>query len=268
MGLVVAEHHARVMSRSSVNRGFFDVPRHRAVVSAGEVELPILYTDASATTVFYSVNFERARSLLAPHGLAPARSPRRGALLAITWFEYRSTSIGSYNELGISLLAAPGRRAPVLPLLRVLTGDARVGFFVLHLPVTTEIARAGGVELYGYPKTVAELPISVDSDVVEGAMVDAGERVLSMRIPLRMGLEVPMIDLVTYSVLGGHLMRTVVPTDCRARVFRSRDATLHVTAPDHPIGRTLQELAPSGKPAGVLHVAKFRSRLPWPELVC
>lgn len=255
------------MREPSRESDFFSVPRHLVRVSAGDVELPILYTEASATTVFYSVSREAARSVLRPHGLAPAEVAFRGAVCAITWFEYRQTSIGAYNEVGISLLAAPGLRPPVLPLVRLMARDPRLGFFVVHLPVTTEIARSGGVDIYGFPKTVCEIPLRFSPTEIEGAIVDGGHEVLSMRIPLSRGLGVPMIDLVTYSTREGRLLRTVVPTRCRAELSRAPSVALALGSAEHPIARTLRELELSRRPLAVLHVPEFRSRLPLPQLL-
>lgn len=255
------------MQEDSGQDDFFRVPRHVLKVGAGEIELPIFYTEASASTVFWLVSAERARSILAPHGLAPAVMAGRRALAAITWFEYRETSIGAYNEVGISLLSAPGRSPPLLPLGRLLLRDPRLGFFVVHLPVTTEIARSGGVDIYGYPKTVCEIPLRFGESAVKGAIVDAGREVLSMRIPVSRGLDVPMIDLVTYSTREGRLLRTIVPTRCRARLFRAPSAKLSLGAEEHAISRTLRELELSPRPLAVLHVPHFRSRLPLPEPV-
>jgi hypothetical protein len=187
--------------------------------------------------------------------------------LALSWFQYRATSIGPYNELGISLLATPGLGFPRMSLLRVLAGDPRLAFFVLHLPVTTEIARAGGVEVYGYPKTLAELPIEWDEHAMKAALVDEGRTVLETDVPLTRGVSVDLIDLSTYSVLDGHLLRTVVPTDCRARLFRSPRASLVWREPEHPVARTLAALEPGPRPRAVLHVPSLRSRLPLPAPV-
>jgi hypothetical protein len=244
---------------------FFTVPQHTVRVSSGEVEFPLFYTDATCTSVFYAANLRVATALLRPHGVSPARVSGGRALLGITWFEYRATSIGPYNELGISVLASSGvERTPRLPLMRVLAGDPRLAFFVLHLPVTTEIARVGGVEVYGFPKTLNELPIEWDEDRLTAALFDQGRAVFEMNVPLGRGVSVGLMDLPTYSTLDGHLMRTVVATDCRARLFRSPRATLVTMQPEHPIARTLAALEPDRRPRAVLHVPKLRSRLPLP----
>jgi hypothetical protein len=243
--------------------GFFDVPKHTVRVGAGEIELPIAYRDATATTVFFPAQPRVARELVEPHGLSPVRLPL-GALLAITWFEYRDTGIGPYNELGISLLVTPTKRKRGVSFPR---GNGGVGFHVLHLPVTTETARSGGVELYGYPKAVNEIPMRVGSDAIEGTLRDAGRDVLSMRIPLRRGLGLRMIDLTTYSVLDGYLMKTVVPTACRARAFQAKGTELRLLDDAHPICRTLRRLMPRPWPRWVLHADPFRSLLPLPVAV-
>jgi hypothetical protein len=179
--------------------------------------------------------------------------------LAITWFCYRDTSIGPYNELGISLLVTPASERGLLPR------RARLGFFVLHLPVTTEVARSGGVELYGYPKTVNEIPIEVGSSSVHGSLRDGGRDVLEMRVPIGGGLNLRMIDLTTYSVLERCVMKTRIATDCRARLSRARGTELVLRDETHPICRTLRRLLPKPRPRWVLHCDPFRSLLPLPE---
>lgn len=235
---------------------FFQVPRHRLRVGAGEIEMPIAYRDATATSVFFPAQPRVARELTEPHGLLPVRLPL-GALLAISWFQYRDTSIGPYGELGVSLLVTPARGG-------LLGRRAHIGFFVLHLPVTTEIARSGGVELFGYPKTLNEIPLRVLPEAVEGSLRQDGREVLCMRIPLRRGIDLPMIDLATYSVLDQCVMRTVIPTCCRARLFAARGTELVLRDQAHPICRTLSRLLPEPWPRWVLHSDPFRSLLPLP----
>jgi hypothetical protein len=145
------------MSRHSA---FFEgVAQVEATIAGEPARLPIFYYDGTAQTAVFAARLGALRALMPDPRIVPARLfPGIGAV-AVSCFEYRDTDIGPYNELAISVvlndppfsLNAPGRA--------VANGLRRrqLHAWVHHLPVTTEIARAGGVELYNYPKFVAAI---------------------------------------------------------------------------------------------------------------
>lgn len=252
--------------RDSDDSAFFDVPTVRVGTSAGELDAPLKYRDGLAATVFFRVDAREANLLLAESGLAAARAGKERALLAITWFEYRDTSIGRYNELSIALLAAPAPKASHRSLLGLLAGERAIGARVLHLPVTTEIARAGGVELFGYPKTVCDISVHADQGTLSATLADGGRPVLEMNVRLGRGVTLPMPDLLTYSTLDGRLLRTRIVTGCKAVVCSARRVRTWLGDREHPIVRTLHRLGlPQRRPAWTLYSDPFRSLLPLPE---
>jgi hypothetical protein len=253
-----------MLRRVNEVESFLGAPTVRVETTAGEVDLPIKYRDAQALTLFWSVSVAEAERALSGTGLCPVRIRPGRAALALTFFEYRDTTIGPYNELSVALLVSPGRGSP-LGLLRLLAGDRALGAHVLHLPVTTNVARAGGVELYGYPKFVAEIPIEVSGGKLHAELVHEGRRVLALDAPLPSGRGVPMPDLVTYSLLDGYLMRTRVRTHCSAIPSRGRGVRLELSDLDHPVARTLRGFGLPAEPSLALLSDPFRSLLPLPE---
>src|SRR5262245_744097 len=122
--------------------------------SGGTCDLPILYRDASQLGLFFRIDLERARALLRDTTVEPW--PILGAAMgAIYAWEYRDSTVGTYNEVGLGIQA---RRRGTRPSLARLGLDVRAqddqGIWVVSLPVTTEAARAAGVEIWGYPKYV------------------------------------------------------------------------------------------------------------------
>src|SRR5262245_12409913 len=101
---------------------FFDaVQQSPARTSAGTCDLPILYRDASQFGVFFRIELERARALLAGTTIEPW--PVLGAALgAIYVWEYRDSTVGSYNEVGLGIQA---RRRGTSPSLVRLGLDMR-----------------------------------------------------------------------------------------------------------------------------------------------
>lgn len=241
---------------------FFDVPTVRQDTSQGTVEMPIRYYDASAVTLLYRVPEGAAAPLLEPHGLR-AMSDRKGrATVAVTWFDYRRTSIGPYNELAVTVMAAPSsaRRGGLRDLL---SPYGLAGGFIVHLPVTTPIANAAGREIWGYPKIVAEMPVDFRNEVMVASLSHEGRRVVSARVPLQRGVMVPTPDISTLSVQGGRVIRTTIRTRCPITLTRGKGAQLTVEAPDHPVGYALEQLRVGEHPTAVLWTHRFQSILPF-----
>jgi hypothetical protein len=146
---------------------------HQVSTSQGEVELPIRYWDVSTAAAVFRVPAETAAELTAPLSVAPVRVGDH-ALAGLVFYEYRHTSVGAYNEVGLTVVSAPphvpGWRLAVDPLRAVRRRD--VGWAVLDLPVTTELANAAGREIWGYPKFVTELPIRFAPHAFHGQVRD------------------------------------------------------------------------------------------------
>lgn len=181
-----------------MKKGLFDGVRQQPhKTSAGEVLLPILYRDASMVNVVYRVPLEPVHALVAGAGLEPVAMGSK-ALLALTVFEYRDSTVGQYNELSVGFVARP-RGA----------GIAATGIWVHLLPVTTEIARAAGKEIWGYPKWVAGIDWARGRSSIRASL----EGELELEVPTGVW-PTPSLGLpfTTYTVLDGRLIRTTFRT--------------------------------------------------------
>src|SRR3990167_4160822 len=145
------------------NAVFFQVPQTRVLVSAGDVQLPILYYDASALYAFFLVEQEKIRELLLDAELEPGMRVGSKAIVGLACYQYRDTSVGVYNEVGLAI--AVSRQDDSLSLggwrdvLASFTHpeERRSGLYVLDLPVTTALANAAGREIWGFPKFVTPI---------------------------------------------------------------------------------------------------------------
>ena len=125
-------------------------------LSTGEtVSLPLV-TDATMTGAAFGADRSGVAALL-PAGLAPVPTARGRAavlLLCVGYGRVGAGEIPAYDEFGV-LVPAVERSASAVPYAGALSG--RVGAYVWTLPVTNEPGRALGVELWGYPKWVADI---------------------------------------------------------------------------------------------------------------
>ena len=137
---------------------FFDGVAQSEVAIAGQAGRgAVFYYDGTAIQAVFVARLGALRRLMPDPRFSPARlAPGLGAV-AVTCFEYRDTDIGPYNELAISVVLNEPWFLPNLPGLALASSLRRrqLHAWVQHLPVTTEIARAGGVDFYNYPKFIA-----------------------------------------------------------------------------------------------------------------
>ncbi len=171
---------------------FFEGVTQSEVTIAGQpAKVPIFYYDGTSTQAVFAARLGALRRLMPDPRFCPARlAPGLGAV-AITCFEYRDTDIGPYNELAISVLLNEPWFLPNLPGLALISSLRRrqLHAWVHHLPVTTEIARAGGVDFYNYPKFIAGIDFQESggrrvcrlSEGAEHILTLSGERIATPR---------------------------------------------------------------------------------------
>jgi hypothetical protein len=222
-------------------------------LSTGQtVELP-LTTRATMVGAVFPAPWESVASLL-PAGLRPLRvTPETAAvtLLSVDYHHVGVEGIDPYDEFAVVVPAVRGAAAS-LPVGSALS-RATSGF-VWYLPVTTEPARALGVDVWGYPKAVADVTHEDDGARRHTTVALDGTHLVTLSV--ERPPTVPLSrDGYNYTIADGSLCR--VPTDVSGRVgawpFTRRAS---VSFGDHPRvaplaaldlgGRALARLAVDG----------------------
>ncbi|MBU0994397.1 MAG: acetoacetate decarboxylase family protein [Proteobacteria bacterium] len=122
-----------------------------------DVLLPIFYYNAASFTGIFTADTEKVKAHLPFPDMKPVEIFPGRALVALTALEYKDTDIDPYNEFSVAVLITyRERNIPVYSLLKQLFQNS-LKTYILSLPVTTDRARRGGVELGGYPKFLAEI---------------------------------------------------------------------------------------------------------------
>lgn len=124
------------------------------------------FYDAEMLFVMWETKLEIVRRLLPPP-LEPAERPLATAFLA----HYPETNFGpSYYEGALFLRATFG---------------GVDGSYCLAMPVTGDLAMAGGRERLGYPKKLANVSFKRSGDIAEGYVERHGVRFFKLRASLR-----------------------------------------------------------------------------------
>jgi hypothetical protein len=205
--------------------------------------LPYFYYDNLSLAGVYTASTPAVRSLIPHADLLPIELRPGRCLVAFTAFEYRKTDEEPYNEISISFLVSHRRKPlPLIAVMRAL-GTRVVPSYVWQLPVTTEGAGAGGADLYGYPKFLADICISKDAERVCCVLSVSGEEILRLDgrvLPTQPGKP---IRYITYAVDGDSLVSAnIVVNRLENAESRARDSVRLGIGEAHPICAALREL--------------------------
>lgn len=232
------------------------------------VKLPIFYYEGTAIGAVFPASLAALRALMPDPRVRPARlAPAVGAV-AITCFEYADTDIGPYNELAISvLLCEPPGRAN-LPGRAIIAGlrNRQLHAWVQHLPVTTEIARVGGVELYNYPKFIGEIGYEQSAARRTCTLAEGAEPILTLTGGLIATPRTERFQLFSHLWMEGQPQSSEFRIDARAMgvSLDPRSAELQLGA-RHPIARELDALLISRRPLQYQYIPSFQGILYGPE---
>ena len=248
---------------------FFDGVAQSDVTIAGQAaHVPIFYYDGTATSAVFPARLKRLRALMPDPTYRPARlAPGVGAV-AITCFEYRDTDLGPYNELAISVVLNEPWFRPNLPGAALISSVRRrqLHAWVEHLPVTTEIARAGGVDFYNYPKFVAGIEFSENSGRRECRLSEGAERILTLTgdlIPTPRSEEVQLFSRLWMDrrPQGSEFKINALQTGIS---LRPKAATLRL-GEQHPIARALDRQLIGRTPIQYQYIKSFEGILYGPD---
>jgi hypothetical protein len=223
----------------------------RRVLSDGsDVMLPIRYFDAQCLLATFAIEPIPATVLLAAAGLRPALQEDGKALAVLGCFEYRTTDIGSYNEVCVSILAlAPQDPTPAL--------------YVTDLPVTTPAANMAGREIWGFNKFVTPIEVQRDRKDFSTTVYDPGANTIMTLAGTRdASVDMPAADVLTFSILAGKLLKTIVRVMTPWNLSGGGNFQLRIGKSAHPMADNLRRLGLDGAGPILLQYANpFQSLL-------
>ncbi|NOY67991.1 MAG: acetoacetate decarboxylase family protein [Deltaproteobacteria bacterium] len=123
------------------------------------------FYDARMLTVFWETKPEIISKLLPPP-LEPAALPLAMAFVA----DYPATNFDCvYKESALFISASY---------------NGEEGSYCLAMPVTSDIAMAGGREVFGFPKKMAEIEMNEDGETISGSTKRRGTKFMEIRASL------------------------------------------------------------------------------------
>lgn len=226
--------------------------------AAGPCQLPILYRDATLLGLMYRLEPSRVASVLDGLPLEPMVVFGK-ALGLVVVFEYRDTTVGQYNEIGLGVhVKRTGSRPGRLRSLLDMRPQEDQALYVVNLPVTTQSAFAAGRDVWGYKKYVTGIHTDFSRD--GGQVILDGE--LDIRVGKLRGIRAPGLPFVTYSVRDGELVRTIIRTGHTATYATGGNVDLRLIG-EGPTASSIEKLGLDGKkPMAAFRTDAMRAILP------
>jgi hypothetical protein len=245
-----------------------DVEQHAVEISGGTCDVPILYGDVFSVVGVFTAPTLKLKELLPTSRLVPAEIYPGKGLLGFMAMDYRETSIGPYKEFTIIVPARyhPRFNPPLLPVLR-MSASLSFEVFIWQLPLTSEVGLHAGIDIWGFPKFIADIDFSEDTDFVSCTLAEEGENILTLEVKKNAARMKTYFDYTVYSVKDSELLRTHVKgiSGSLGRSFKPGGARL--TLGEHTISRRIREVAPGRSimtmyvPGGQLILPEAEERL-------
>ncbi|WP_380677545.1 acetoacetate decarboxylase family protein [Salinigranum sp. GCM10025319] len=197
-----------------------DADDQRRLSTGHDVTLP-LSCRARLGGVVFAADWAPLRALL-PKDLTPVRLGPRSGAVATVGIDYRSVGgLDPYREFAVVVPVADEGLGGVPTTL------SGVGGYVVDLPVTTDPARALGVEVWGFPKSVTGVKIEGTPRTFEVTVATGGETADESRPDVELSVDVGDAParrvrrrLTSYAYLDDRLVRVPVDLDAEVRVAR------------------------------------------------
>ncbi len=211
--------------------------------------IPVFYYDNTAMTAIFTASTKKVKKYLPHPDMHPAEVFPGRCLVGFSAFEYRKTDIDPYNEFSISIIIGFGKKP--MPGITILSDMGKRCFhaYVWHLPVTTEIARYAGVELYGYPKFIADIAFKREKEYLECTLSENGKKILTLRGKKQSTSQGKTLRFKTYSVKDGvPLCANIYTNPIEFKQTMDRNAAVLDIGNEHKIAMELNSIGLSKKP--------------------
>lgn len=206
-----------------------------------QTNIPVFYRDMMNLNVLMLAPLNKIRSILPSTRMNPYRVTPWLGVVSISAYEYRETDIGPYNEVMISIPFLLDRISPIFT--GVLRKSPEVPMVYIHkLPVTTEVARAAGIESANFPKFIAEITFESENKWISCKAEADGKNILTLSVRKTQLNPIPRDRFYPITISQNRLLRLEFNlSECKAGSSKN-NSDFHLELGNHPVGLELKEL--------------------------
>lgn len=172
---------------------------------------PTFYGDVSCAIGIFLCDYDKAHAMLPHREMKPIRMPRNKALVTFSCYEYKKVlGVAPYNEIAMTIpcQVAPSINVPLLPVIAEKLFP-KFGYHVFHMPVTSLENQIRGLKIWGLPKVVDDINISVNNGISTTTATDSdGHDYFTLNVPTTGQPTKFNVSSNLYSVLDGQLRQS------------------------------------------------------------
>ncbi|RMF24694.1 MAG: hypothetical protein D6760_02785 [Deltaproteobacteria bacterium] len=188
-------------------------------------------------------------------------------MLSLACVDYQENDLGDYNEVSIALFVHLRGQGPTLPYAGTAAAlmRGRLATYIHRLPVDQSFSRDVGAGIWGFPKTVETIDMSIEGDRCRCRLICDGEHVLTMTGPVGGSRALPESEMVTYTYMDGRLHATRFVSGANGVGVRLGGSTVELG--NHPIADELRSLGLPKRPLMSLWMESMYGRFDGPTPV-
>jgi hypothetical protein len=230
------------LKKEGVPMDFFSgIEQASLKIGSRESRWPMFYRDVGYICAYLLAPLDKVREILPSKKMHPFRLTPWHCIVTVTASQYRDSDIGPYNAVSIGVPIVLDRVAPIFTgILCKPPEDPMI--YLLHLPVSSEMARATGVAVAAFPEFLADIRIEDDGQWIRCRVDAEGKNILSLSGRKLDVKPFPRQRVHPITLRGDRLLRSELNfSEGRLGVSRKKsDALLEFG--DHPIGLKLKGL--------------------------
>jgi hypothetical protein len=237
-----------------LDKNFFDKFEYREIDFKGEKgEVPAKYFDVFSFAAVFPVSARKLKKYLPSKKMKVVKPFPGVSVIFIIAYDYKHISaLDPYYEVGIGY-----------PLKFSSENQELDGTQFIHLPVSTERARELGVDLFGYPKFVADITFEDYENSSKCILKHENQIILSLEVP-KMEVKEESSETHSFTVKDNKLLRTRVSGQGFTGNSSERGKA-KLKLGTHPIAREIKKLLLVNKSLGHSYVPKRQVVLPLAE---
>jgi hypothetical protein len=231
-----------------------------------DIKFPVNFSDVHYIALTYISSFDVVNKKLEGTDLKAGLIFNGKPLVAVGLIEYKDSDLGAYNEVIIAIPVVPkGSKTGLTNWIDLYgsTNKRKLGQYIIHIPVTSQLSMDAGIGLWGYPKTIKKIEhLFQGNKISSDVWNDVGDKkILAFKGSMGIGIPIPTMNLLTYSFQDEQMLKTTVDVNSNMKWKPFADIRIIVNDTTDPICRDIIELGICNKkPLFTIEASNFKAK--------
>lgn len=236
-------------------------------IAGHKLKMPIFYRDSAMFGAVYPARISAIKQLLPEEDLHPARLAPGFGIISVTAFQHRNTDIYTHNEIVVSaMISSPDYVNVPLYNIAQQVRNRHMFWYVLHMPVTSDIALISGLKQHGFARTRADISFIQSNENILCTVKDKDQLVLMLSGSKIDAFSSGFMENTYFTFQNGLVQRCTAKTVALqwGRSYSSEEVRLTL-GKEHTICRDLKSAMVSDRSLMYIYAPRIQSVVFGPE---